>query len=68
VTHDILITGGTIVDGIGRDAFAGFPEGAGRYVQRSRGYDTTLVNGEVFMERGEHAGAFAGRTLRSTAQ
>jgi N-acyl-D-aspartate/D-glutamate deacylase len=43
-----------------------FPEGAGRYVQHSRGYDATIVNGEVFVEGGEHTGALAGRTLRST--
>lgn len=42
-----------------------FPGGAGRYVQRSQGYDYTLVNGAVFMERGEHTGALAGRLLRS---
>jgi N-acyl-D-aspartate/D-glutamate deacylase len=41
------------------------PGGAGRYVQRAAGYEYTLVNGEVFMERGEHTGAFAGRLLRS---
>jgi N-acyl-D-aspartate/D-glutamate deacylase len=43
-----------------------FPNGAGRYVQRSSGYDYTLVNGEVFMEGGEHSGVLAGHTLRST--
>jgi N-acyl-D-amino-acid deacylase len=43
-----------------------FPEGAGRYIQRSRGYDATIVNGQVFVEAGEHTGALAGRTLRST--
>jgi N-acyl-D-aspartate/D-glutamate deacylase len=43
-----------------------FPNGAGRYVQRASGYDYTLVNGEVFMEGGEHTGALAGHTLRST--
>ena len=43
-----------------------FPHGSGRYVQRSTGYDYTLVNGQVFMEAGEHTGAFAGRLLRST--
>src|SRR5258706_9832933 len=43
-----------------------FPGGAGRYVQGGRGYDYTLVNGQVFMNHGEHAGVFAGRTLRST--
>lgn len=42
-----------------------FPNGAGRYVQGSSGYDYTLVNGEVFMDHGEHTGAFAGRMLRS---
>jgi N-acyl-D-aspartate/D-glutamate deacylase len=42
-----------------------FPTGAGRFIQRAEGYRYTLVNGEVFMEDGEHAGALAGRTLRS---
>ena len=42
-----------------------FPNGAGRYVQGSTGYDFTLVNGYVFMEHGEHTGALAGRMLRS---
>jgi N-acyl-D-aspartate/D-glutamate deacylase len=41
------------------------PGGAGRYVQRADGYEYTLVNGEVFMEGGEHSGTFAGRLLRS---
>jgi N-acyl-D-aspartate/D-glutamate deacylase len=41
------------------------PGGAGRYVQRASGYRATLVNGEVFMEDGEHTGVFAGRLLRS---
>ncbi len=44
-----------------------FPGGAGRYVQSSTGYDYTLVNGEVFMDHGEHTGALAGRMLRSNA-
>lgn len=42
-----------------------FPEGAGRLIQRAEGYDYTLVNGEVFMESGEHTGALAGDLLRS---
>ena len=42
-----------------------FPAGAGRYVQTGRGYDWTIVNGEIFMQAGEHAGALAGVTLRS---
>lgn len=40
------------------------PGGAGRFVQGARGYDATVVNGEVFMEHGEHTGALAGRVLR----
>ena len=43
-----------------------FPGGAGRYVQGSSGYDYTVVNGEVFMDHGEHTGVLAGRLLRST--
>ncbi|MEL7157053.1 MAG: amidohydrolase family protein [Actinomycetota bacterium] len=42
-----------------------FPNGAGRYIQKSEGYDYTIVNGEVFMDHGEHTGALAGTTLRS---
>ena len=38
--------------------------GAGRYVQRATGYDATIVNGQVFMEHGEHTGALAGVVLR----
>jgi N-acyl-D-amino-acid deacylase len=43
------------------------PNGAGRYIQGSSGYDYTIVNGEVFMDHGEHAGALAGRVVRSQA-
>ena len=42
-----------------------FPGGAGRYVQTGEGYDYVLVNGEVFMENGQHAGALSGKVLRS---
>jgi N-acyl-D-amino-acid deacylase len=42
-----------------------FPNGAGRYVQGSSGYDYTIVNGQVFMDHGEHTGTLAGTTLRS---
>jgi N-acyl-D-aspartate/D-glutamate deacylase len=43
------------------------PGGAGRYVQRSSGYDYTFVNGQRFMDHGEHTGALAGALLRSTS-
>jgi N-acyl-D-aspartate/D-glutamate deacylase len=43
-----------------------FPGGAPRFVQRARGIDYTLVNGQAFMEHGVHTGALAGRVLRST--
>jgi N-acyl-D-aspartate/D-glutamate deacylase len=42
-----------------------FPGGAGRYVQTGAGYDHIIVNGQAFMESGEHTGALAGVTLRS---
>jgi len=43
------------------------PAGAPRFIQRASGYEYTLVNGEVFMQDGEHQGALAGRVLRSSA-
>jgi N-acyl-D-aspartate/D-glutamate deacylase len=45
-----------------------FPHGAGRYVQGSTGYDYTLVNGQVFMDHGEHTGAYAGAMLTNSAR
>lgn len=42
-----------------------FPGGAGRYVQTGTGYEHIIVNGQPFMESGEHTGALAGVTLRS---
>ena len=41
------------------------PGGAGRLIQKAEGYDYTLVNGQVFMESGEHTGALSGTLLRS---
>jgi N-acyl-D-aspartate/D-glutamate deacylase len=42
-----------------------FPHGAGRFRQGASGYDATIVNGQLFMQRGQHTGALAGRLLRS---
>jgi len=44
-----------------------FPHGAGRYVQGAQGYYFTLVNGQVFMDHGEHTGVFAGALLKNGA-
>ena len=42
-----------------------FPGGAGRYVQTGKGYDQVIVNGQVFMESGQHTGSLTGSLLRS---
>jgi N-acyl-D-aspartate/D-glutamate deacylase len=42
-----------------------FPAGAGRYLQRSRGYRSTVVNGRVFMDGDQPTGTHAGVTLRA---
>jgi len=42
-----------------------FPAGAGRWVQRARGYELTVVNGQVAVEHGRHTGRLAGRVLRA---
>lgn len=44
-----------------------FPGGAPRYIQRSRGYKATLVNGRVNVMDGEHTGERAGTVLRHGA-
>ena len=42
-----------------------FPGGAGRFIQRARGYRATLCNGEIFLENDEHTGARGGRVVRN---
>lgn len=41
-----------------------FPAGAGRWTQGAKGYDYTIVNGEVAIEGGRHTGRLNGRLLR----
>ena len=41
-----------------------FPGGAGRWIQRADGYESTIVNGEVFMQAGEHTGSLVGQMIR----
>ena len=41
-----------------------FPGGAPRFIQKSTGYRTTIVNGEVTLVDGEHTGTRAGQVLR----
>jgi N-acyl-D-aspartate/D-glutamate deacylase len=43
---------------------ADFPGGASRWTQDAAGYQHTVVNGEVFMESGEHTGVLAGQMIR----
>ncbi len=45
-----------------------FPGGAPRFIQRSRGYKATLVNGQVSVENGEHTGVRSGGVLRHAAR
>ncbi len=40
------------------------PAGAARFIQRARGYDATIVSGEVTFRDGEHTGALPGRLVR----
>jgi len=41
-----------------------FPANAGRWTQRARGYEHTLVNGQVVIEHGRHTGRLPGRLVR----
>ena len=42
-----------------------FPGGAGRFIQRARGYRATLCNGQVVLRDDEHTGQRGGQVLRS---
>ncbi len=42
-----------------------FPGGAGRFVQKARGFRATICNGVPILEDDEHVGARSGRVLRS---
>jgi N-acyl-D-aspartate/D-glutamate deacylase len=46
------------------DMLSDLPLGAGRYVQRARGYDYTLVNGEVLIDHDEVTEARSGQLVR----
>ena len=41
-----------------------FPGGAPRYIQKSTGFDATIVNGVVSVREGELTGVRAGKVLR----
>ena len=41
-----------------------FPAGAGRWTQRARGYDYSIVNGRIAIEQGNHTGRLAGQLVR----
>ncbi len=43
-----------------------FPCGAGRWTQRARGYDFTLVNGQIAIEAGRHTGRLVGQVVRGS--
>ncbi|GAA0949885.1 N-acyl-D-amino-acid deacylase family protein [Actinocorallia libanotica] len=45
------------------EMLADFPLGAQRFTQRARGYDYTLVNGQVLVDHDELTGARAGRVV-----
>jgi N-acyl-D-aspartate/D-glutamate deacylase len=40
------------------------PASAKRFIQKATGIHYTIVNGQVLMEQGEHAGSYPGRVLR----
>ncbi len=44
-----------------------FPGGAARFIQRARGFDATIVNGDLVLDRGRHTGALPGHILRGHA-
>ena len=46
---------------------ADFPGGAPRYIQKSKGFKATIVNGQISLKDGEFTGTRAGQVLRHSA-
>lgn len=42
-----------------------FPGGAPRFIQKARGYDATICNGQVLLRNDEHTGSYAGEVIRN---
>ena len=45
-----------------------FPAAAGRWTQRARGYEHTIVNGQIVIEGGRHTGRLPGRLVRGAGR
>ncbi len=44
-----------------------FPAAAGRWTQRARGYEHTIVNGQIVIEGGCHTGRLPGQLVRGAS-
>lgn len=64
---DITIFDPDTIDALEPEVVYDLPGGGQRLMQRSNGIHTTVVNGTVLVQNGEHTGAYPGQLLRSAA-
>jgi N-acyl-D-aspartate/D-glutamate deacylase len=62
---DLVLFDPDIVAPLEQQEVRDLPGGAPRLQQLAQGIEYTVVNGQVLMEHGEHAGAYPGRVLRN---
>ena len=71
--YDLITQNANIIDGSGEPAYIGdIIVDGGRIeaitdpgTQKARGYDYTIVNGEIFVENGNFTGKLAGQLVRA---
>jgi N-acyl-D-aspartate/D-glutamate deacylase len=63
MTYDLVIKNGMVI-ALMPEVVDDLPAGARCLTQRTRGIPATVVNGEVLLREGKHAGALPGQLLR----
>jgi N-acyl-D-aspartate/D-glutamate deacylase len=65
---DLVLFDPDTIEALEPEEAGDYPGGFQRMVQHARGVHSTIVNGDVLIEEGQHTGAYPGKVLRNGAQ